>query len=132
MYLQESKAVLHISVIAGDLATRSLNLPTFTSIQPGGPYCLLSSSVGISGTRGFQDPKCYLLAAVGIGTERLWAFSAPAGHTNDFHQSTAHVWDKGLKGIVNATAEEQNGLTASTSNQMTGQTGNFLFTTLDF
>lgn len=74
MYLEKSRAILHISAIADGLATHSLNLHTFTSIHAGGPYCLLSSSVGISGTRGFQDPKCHLLAAVGIGTERLVAF----------------------------------------------------------
>lgn len=49
MYLEESRAVLYISVIDDDLATHSLNLPTFTSIHPGGPYIVywvaLSASV---------------------------------------------------------------------------------------
>jgi len=130
MYLEESRAILHISVIADDLATYSLNLPTFTSTHPEGSYCLGSSSVGIIGIRGFQDPKCHLLAAVGIGTERLITFSAPADRTNIFHQCRPQVQDKGLKGTINATAEEQNSLTVSPSNRMTSQSGDFLVSTL--
>lgn len=57
MYLEESRAILHISVTVDDLAMHSQNLPTFLSICSGGPYCLLSSSVDSSGTQGFQDPK---------------------------------------------------------------------------
>lgn len=127
----ESRSILHIFVIADDLANHSLNLPKCTSIHPGGPHCLLSNSLCVCGARGFEDPKCHLPAAVGIGTECLSAFSAPADGTNNFHQCTAQVRAQGLKVAFSTTAEEQNGLTSSISSQTTGHAGNSLFSTVN-
>lgn len=44
--------MLLIPIIFDDLATRSLSMSTY--IHPGGPYSLLSNSVGIGGNKGFD------------------------------------------------------------------------------